>query len=459
MREQDRTCACYSVAVTGDGKTITSLTVEDAGDAAALGPALILLFECHRPHAGSSLVSLANRTPLVFGRGDARTIERRVHDGKDVRWVGIPDGRASTVHASLERAGGRWLLTDLDSKNGTIVNGEGIRRRAVGDGDVIEIGHTFFLFRDASVPPDTHDLVRVRADTLVPALAETYRQLERIAQTTSTVVLEGESGTGKEVLAQRVHDRSGRDGRFVAVNCGALPDGLVESELFGHKQGAFSGALADRLGHVRSADGGTLLLDEIGDLPLPSQAALLRVLEQREVVPVGDSTPAAVDLRVIAATHRDLDALVASDDFRADLLARLADFRVRVPALRERREDLGILLAALMPEGAQLTRKVARALLAHAWPMNVRELKKCIETGLALAGGEPLAIEHLPASVTTAPASAPTGDDVDLRAQLDELLAKFNGNVSAVARALDKARPQVHRLLKRFDLDPNRYRR
>lgn len=400
---------------------------------------------------------------MVIGRGQDRVAQLREIDAEETLRVDVPDHHMSGSHARLDRAARQWVISDLDSKNGCIVNGERVSRQTLTDGDVVELGHTFFMFRNAAAAEEDDDLVARAGHTHVPALLEIYDQLDRVATTTTTIILQGESGTGKEVLARRIHDQSGRAGKFVAVNCGALPDGLVESELFGHEQGAFSGATAARLGHVRASNGGTLMLDEIGDLPAASQAALLRVLEQKEVVPVGDSDPLSVDLRVIAATHRDLDSLVADGDFRADLLARLADFRVQLPPLRERAEDIGILLESFIPEAGTLTRDAARALLSHDWPMNVRELKKCMQTSFALAGGEPVAIEHLPQTVREAPAerartSPATEDDATLRARIVELLGQYNGNVSAVARALDKARPQVHRLLKRFAIDPNKYR-
>ena len=162
------------------------------------------------------------------------------------------------------------------------------------------------------------------------------------------IVLSGESGTGKEVLARALHDLSLREGNFVPVNCGALPASLIESELFGHCKGAFSGAVHDRPGHIRSANNGTLLLDEIADLPLAAQPALLRVLQEREVVPIGDSEPTAIDVRVISASHRNLPELVEQKLFRADLYARLSGVSFSVPALRERSEDIGCLVATLL---------------------------------------------------------------------------------------------------------------
>src|SRR5207302_1217977 len=189
----------------------------------------------------------------------------------------------------------------------------------------------------------------------------------------------GETGTGKEVIARAIHAASRRPGAFVAVNCGALAPNLVESELFGHKKGAFSGATEDHNGLVRAADKGTLLLDEIGDLPVPTQAALLRVLQQREVLPLGTTKPMPVDLRVVAASHRDLEAEVGAGRFREDLWSRLAGYTAQLPALRDRREDLGLLVAALLARLVQtrpirFTSEAGLALVQYDWPRNVREL-------------------------------------------------------------------------------------
>ncbi|MCC6525910.1 MAG: sigma 54-interacting transcriptional regulator, partial [Polyangiaceae bacterium] len=307
---------------------------------------------------------------------------------------------------------GSWVLEDLRSKNGTRLDGAPVERAALSDGALIECGHSFLVFR--SVPDVPRDAVIEEGPDRVGALATFHvpfgRELARLAAVAPTdvpVLLCGETGTGTEVAARAVHERSGRAGAFVAVNCGALPASLVEAELFGSRKGAYTGADAEREGLVRAARAGTLFLDEVGDLPLPAQPALLRVLQEREVVPVGATRAERVDFRLVSATHRDLAALGAEERFRADLHARLAGFTLSLPPLRARAEDLGLLVAELLgragaPSPVRLEHEAARALLRHAWPLNVRELDRALAAALALAGGEPIGLEHLPAELGAA---------------------------------------------------------
>jgi transcriptional regulator with GAF, ATPase, and Fis domain len=291
-----------------------------------------------------------------------------------------------------------------------------------------------------------------------------------VARSNVSVMLLGETGTGKEVVARVVHTLSSRRGELVAVNCGAFPPHLVESELFGHKRGAFSGATEDRLGLVRSADGGTLFLDEIGELPASAQAALLRVLQESEVVPVGATRPIRVNVRLVTATHRDLSALVDAGSFRKDLLARISGFKLALPPLRDRKEDVGLLVGTLLPRVlpehfAQTTFCVdaARALFRYDWPLNVRELEKALGVAAVLARGGRIELEHLPAEVRQPP-RAPTPlarlspEELAHQADLVELLTRHRGNVAAVARDLKKGRQQVHRWMKRYGVDPNSFR-
>jgi transcriptional regulator of acetoin/glycerol metabolism len=413
---------------------------------------------------------------VLLGRGAARTTVRE----KTVLTLRFTDPRMSTTHARLVRQANGWSLVDQGSKNGSRVNGELVERAFLSDGDVLELGGTFLVLRSISVAApeaaESPTVVALGIPTLHVAFGVAVDRLAKIARSPISVVLAGESGTGKEVFARAIHRASARAGPFQAVNCGALPSTLVEAELFGCKKGAFSGAVTDREGLVRSADGGTLLLDEIGDLPLSSQATLLRVLQEHEVLPVGGTRAVPVDVRVLAATHKDLRKLVSAGAFREDLLARLSGFELRLPPLRERLEDLGLLVGDLLrrmaPQRAGdvvLTRRAVRALFAYAWPQNVRELAKCLEAALVFAGDAPIDVEHLPPAVAppTAPDRATRGAepapptspaDEARRGELLRLLQVHHGNLSAVARDLGKARFQVQRWMKRYALRPEDYR-
>jgi DNA-binding NtrC family response regulator len=238
------------------------------------------------------------------------------------------------------------------------------------------------------------------------ALERVSRLIDRVAGTDATVLVRGETGTGKELVARSIHERSGRAAApLVAVNCGALPEHLVESELFGHRKGAFTGADEHRAGLFEVADGGTLFLDEIGELPKPLQSRLLRVLESGEIRRVGDNQSLTVDVRVVCATHRSLEEMVAAGEFREDLLFRINTFEVAVPPLRERREDIPALVEHFIrkgrrhvPESATLAEPAVLELLAaHAWPGNVRELANAVEHALVLCDELPIRVADLPA--------------------------------------------------------------
>jgi transcriptional regulator with AAA-type ATPase domain len=439
----------------------------DRGAGSGVAPAaaqLVLLAECDQPLAPSSRHLLAGVNAVEIGRGPTRRVARTGASGGRLE-IRLSDRALSAGHAKLLHLHGRWVLEDQGSKNGSLVNGTPLGRAVLGDGDLVELGGSFFLFRDA-VGPVAGDDDAQGLDSFAPAVTAATVALGRVARSSLPVLIRGETGTGKELAARALHARSGRPGKFTAVNCGALAPNLVEAELFGHRRGAFSGALEDRPGLVRSADRGTLFLDEVGDLPAASQAALLRVLQEREVLPIGETTPVSVDVRVVAATHRELGA----GTFRADLHARLAGLLVELPPLRARREDLGLLLAALLARAGagavRFTPAALRALFLHDWPQNVRELDMAVRAAVLLAAGAVIDAPHLPANVgagaarARAPAAAPlSNEDENLRAHLVESLTRHQGNVAAVARDLGKGRMQIHRWLRRFGLDLSHYRR
>jgi two-component system response regulator AtoC len=265
------------------------------------------------------------------------------------------------------------------------------------------------------------------------ALQRVVDMAQRAAPTDVTVLIEGESGTGKEVLARAIHRSSLRkDGPFVPVNCAAIPEGLLESELFGHERGAFTGAVRAKPGRFEMARGGTLLLDEIGDMPYPMQSKILRALQEREVERVGGLRPVGVDVRVIAATHQDLDTLVAASKFRSDLFYRLQGVRLRLPPLRERIDDLPLLINHLLERaGARLSRPAASVspealtcFWSYHWPGNIRELQHVLEGAMVLSDGA-IRPEHLPPAIQRGSRGAPIVDAVPpeaVRGSLDEVL-------------------------------------
>jgi hypothetical protein len=437
-------------------------------------PYLFVVLHCDRPLAGGARYNLVELDRVTIGRGTRRSAhldaaERTLH-------LRLPSNIISSQHACIERTFGPWRLKDAGSRNGTYVNGERAVDLDLQDGDIIQIGPVILRFR-AALLPDSPDLdiadprPAVRGlTTLVPDLGARHQAFPSIARSPASVLLLGETGTGKEVMAHAIHSLSERPGPLVAINCGGLVANLVESHLFGHKKGAFTGAARDEPGYVRAAHRGTLFLDEIGDLPLPVQAALLRVLQEREVVPVGSTQAIQVDLRVLAATHRPLEQMATAGGFRKDLLARLSGYCLELTPLRERREDLGLLLGDLLrrPDIAQgeslsLQPDAGLLLVQYDWPLNIRELHQCLVAAAALAQDGVIEVDHLPAPVRRAPPlrpvlSASLQDPDSLRRTLIHLLQYHQGNITNVARDLGKARVQIHRWLQRLGLDAQDFR-
>jgi DNA-binding NtrC family response regulator len=449
-------------------------------------PHILVALDCNRPLDPCTRCSLTDAGSATFGRAPDRRIAFIDDPSGKFLDVGLPDGWMSKVHARFCRVGEHWMIEDAHSKNGTFVNALPIERALLSPGDLIELGRTVLLYGDAAPPADelqpVLDSTQLKSPlpgfpTWSPAFARALADLEAVARSDVPIVIRGESGTGKELIARAIHQVSGRRGPILAVNCAAISEKLVESELFGYRKGAFTGAEEDRPGLFRSADSGTLLLDEIGDLPEQAQGTLLRVLQEQEVVPVGAARPIKVDVRVVAATQVDLKALAAESTFRRDLIARLAGHTLELPPLRERREDLSLLIPSLLrriaPEHAHqvsFTPAAARALFTYDWPLNVRELEHALRVAVVLARGRPVELEHLPDEVRaarphTTKASAESSfvprrpEELRRREQLVELLRKHKGNVSAVARAIGKTRAQVHRWIRRYALDTHGFRR
>lgn len=448
--------------------TDSTLTTHVASARPPGAAALFVVLTAQQPWQPSSRHLLTGMTQVEVRRG-ARAVDRSRN-----LVLALPDQRLSSFHARLRLQDERWYVEDMGSKNGVLRNGTAIAMRApLDDGDVIEMGRSFFAFRTApTVAPD--EPIDLMADaaaapgglaSLGLTLGRRFADLARAAMSQIPVVLYGETGTGKELAARAVHTQSGRPGSMTAVNCGALPRSLLESELFGFKKGSFSGALQDRLGLIAASHKGTLFLDEVAELPLDGQAALLRVLQEREVMPIGARHAQPLDLRVVSATHRNLEVAVASGAFRADLYGRLRGFELTLPALRDRREDLGMIVQALLAQvapgaGRMLSHAAARALFARRWAGNVRELEHALQLAAVMA---PEAVLEFPSEPGAegplpVPGALPWAANSDRRAQLGRLLREHRGNVTRVARTLGKAREQVHRWITREGLDPADFR-
>jgi transcriptional regulator with GAF, ATPase, and Fis domain len=386
----------------------------------------------------------------VLGRDEGCIVRLR---GSDV----------SRRHAVLSRDENGFLLLDLGSRNGTRVNGQAVKLARLAPGDVIRLGTHVAVVTTNSEPCSELAAGLFGGGTLRNALAS----LEVAAQSDLPVVLEGETGTGKEVVARAIHRWSGRGGEFVGVNCAALPENLAEAELFGYRRGAFTGAERASAGFLRGAHGGTLLLDEIADLSLGVQAKLLRALEERAVQPLGESKPVPVDVRIVVAGQTSLFDAVRARRFRADLLARLDGLSVRLPPLRQRREDVLPLFLRLWTEHAQslppaLDVDFIERLCAHDWPLNVRELVLLVRRLHVLCAREPrLRVQHLPErfgrreeqvqaaegeeSLAAAKTPGPTGE-----VGLSELIVALRASAGNVARAselLGITRQRAYRLI------------
>ncbi len=410
----------------------------------------------------------------------------------------VPEQAVSREHARFSSVGDSWMLWDLGSRNGTIVNGAFIHEHPLEHLDEVRVGDAIFKF----VETGAERYVPYRIDGamfgLVPRHSSAHElvggaqidaiaaEIERIAPTELSCMVLGETGTGKEVAARALHRLSGRKGSFQAINCAAIPQNLLESELFGYRRGAFSGADRDKPGLVKLADKGTLFLDEIGDMPLEAQAKLLRVLQAREIFPLGGTTPEHVDIRVVCATHRDLHNHVKADKFRGDLFARLNEHTVRLPPLRERKEDIyrlsQLFLAHFGEQAATFTFSAMVAMIHYDWPFNVRELESCIKRAVALAtqrdarGRLVIDVGHLPDPMSEGmrgyadrkrdmvPSLVPSAAPMSPRRgapsedELRGLLNRHGGNVAAVGRELGKERMQIHRWLKKYNIDLEQYR-
>jgi transcriptional regulator with GAF, ATPase, and Fis domain len=385
----------------------------------------------------------------------------------------LPYEGVSRTHARLTHVPGSLHVLDLGSANGVIVNGQHVREATLLGGEVLRFGDCFLRFM-TSLPSAVAGPVPVYTQGMIsgPCLDPLRQLLTRAADTRMSMLILGETGTGKEVTAAYVHRASPRrDHPFVAVNCAALPATMVEAELFGHVKGSFTGATSDAPGLFRQADGGTLLLDEIGDLPFPMQAKLLRVLQDRQVRPVGSPRSVEVDVRVLCATNRDLGALVRQGSFRPDLYARIAELSTTLPPLRDRIEDLPLLATHFIAKHAvtapALSPAAIELLCTRRWPLNVRGLESAIRRALLHAGdASTLEPEHFPddelddgTSVPSSPsdrASSPPPSEPQHHARalrIVEALRKHEGNAIRAAEELGISRSQLYRRARKFGID------
>ena len=454
------------------GTTISDDTAADA-DAGTPHPCLFLCLDADHPGQSGESYDLSVARVVDLGRDDTRASKTIVDGARSTLRLDFADARMSRQHARLERVMGQWIFKDQGSRNGSMINGSKREHAPLADGDLIEIGRTFLIYRECAGPaPITAASVVPGMRTLLPNFAVELERIRKVAASTIEVLIQGEAGTGKELLARQIHAISTRRGSFVPVDCGAIPGKLVEGELFGHVRGAFTGADEDRPGRLRLADHGTLFLDEISDLPLAAQTVFLRALEDHEVMPLGASQPVSTDFRLVAASHLDVRALEERGEFRADLFSRLAGYTITLPPLRERKEDLGLIIADILTklEGdcgtpIHFSTQTARTLIGHNWKHNIRELEKCLAVALVLCDDGEIKPECLPAHVQaqvpedpTPPATRLSAKDLTRREQIVTLLTAHDGNVSAVARDMGKGRTQIRRWILRYEIDPGEFR-
>ena len=425
--------------------------------------------------------------------------------------VSVPDRLMSRRHCTLLLRNGRYSLRDLGSANGTFVNGLPVQERALEHGDRIRLGESVLMFVRAAFPATAENVDvpsavddrttriptgasdRARTDpgaegTLPlmgsgvlppvvmigesPAIRQVHERIARIAASDYTVLITGETGTGKELAARAIHQRSARAARpFVAINCAALTEALLESELFGHERGAFTGAHAQKKGKFELADRGTIFLDEVGELAPALQAKLLRALQQHEFERVGGTRTVRVDVRVVAATNRDLGGEVAAGRFRQDLWYRLNVVTLVVPPLRERREDLPVLaryFATAAAEGRriELSDEAIDALTRYDWPGNVRQLENVIARAVVLGASDRIELQDVSEEVAARDAGAQSEGasfhagvrEVKRRMILDAI-DRSGGNYTAAARLLGLNPTYLHRLARTLRLKDDAARR
>jgi transcriptional regulator with GAF, ATPase, and Fis domain len=426
----------------------------------------------------------------TFELSEARTGKRHRFDVLAARLGAGPgsdlllaDPTVSSVHAEIVATPQGFRIRDLGSTNGTSVGGVRILEAFLDDGAVVKLGEVELCFRlgkdKVSLPISEATELHGAVGTS-PAMRAIFSRIDRVGKTDATVLIHGETGTGKEVVAWSIYEASKRaDKPFVVVDCGSIAPTLIESELFGHEKGSFTGAHQRRLGAFERANGGTLFLDELGELSLELQPKLLRALERREVQRVGGDRPVTTDVRIIAATNRDLRSMVARGEFREDLYYRLAVVTLELPPLRERKEDVPVLvdhfLTGMGIDRSALPPGAMERFLEHPWPGNARELKNAVERAVVLGETRFLGADTPSAPATPAASAGAAGEEgigtytvnttepykdqkakvtADFEERYSRLLMKAHqGNVSAAARVAGIDRMSLHKILARYGLD------
>ena len=443
--------------------------VQGAGRPAEQRPSPVLILvgseDQPAPSPRSRLISVGQR--LFIGRHPPTDL-----DPETTSWV-VKDRLLSSEHAEISAVDSGWELRDLESRNGSVVDGVSAQPRLkLRDGSMIFVGGQIAIFRLVS-PVERAAILEELAHpfgpvpTCSPCFALICAMLRKLAPTEGEILLTGETGAGKEVYANAIHQASGRPGKFVAINCAAVPRELVESELFGYLRGAHSQATAPKTGLVEEAEGGTLFLDEIGDMPPELQTKLLRFTQDKILVPVGGTRSKRVDVRILAATSRVTAPAPGQGGLRQDLAARLGAEPIRIPPLRDRMEDMGALAGFLLGDRLRpFEHQAFQALALHAWPGNVRELQKVLVTAEALSRDkERVGAEHLPQIIAAAPRrirASPVGRAMrppPSAVELEDLIRKCEGNMLRVARELDRKPALVYRWAKRYKINVDDFRK
>ncbi|HEY1814425.1 MAG TPA: sigma 54-interacting transcriptional regulator [Kofleriaceae bacterium] len=418
------------------------------------------------------------RLNVVAGVDQGKIVElasQTIQIGRTGADLNLSDGKVSGLHCELRLTPEGYRLRDLGSTNGTYVKGVRVVDGFIAPGSTIQVGKSAIVFEpldDAVAMPLWNE---PRLQNLIggsAAMRHLFELINRFAQSDATVLIQAETGAGKELVADAIHQCSPRRGEpFVVLDCSAIPEQLFEAQLFGHEVGAFTGAIKSTAGVFELAHGGTLFLDEIGELPLDVQAKLLRAVETRRVRRLGGAKLFASDVRIVAATNRDLAAEVNRGNFRADLYYRLAVAKLSIPALRERREDLPLLVQHFLrqlsvssgnPDPRLPDDFMARA-QRHTWPGNVRELRNAVERAVLLPNHPTLGFEappkkegdgfaHIDIEVPFKVAKQRLVDEFDRR-YLQELLEAHDGNISAAARAAGIERMSIYKMIRRLGLD------